>query len=297
MTQSNPPSPAIAAPVEELDASPPVRWSSADIEQWFGVRGGRYTRTNALFTFFVALLLTIGFYALLLLGHGRLVAMFTERGAVQYVTMLFSFWCLVTLLVKAMKVRLQRRAMEVRLLPSDPTFPLTGDTAPQVIQRLQDACDDPRRFLLFNRVDLALANLRNRGGSADFERVLEAQAANDEDLMESSFSLVRGLIWAIPVLGFIGTVQGLSQAIAGFGSVLAQTADVQAIKPALQGVAGGLATAFETTFVALVAALVLQLILTFVKQSEERLLDDCKDYCQRQLVLRLRFVPAHEKEA
>lgn len=38
--------------------------------------------------------------------------------------------------------------------------------------------------------------------------------------METSYALVQGFVWAIPVLGFIGTVVGLSQAIGGFTAVL-----------------------------------------------------------------------------
>ena len=113
---------------------------------------------------------------------------------------------------------------------------------------------------------------------------------NDEDVMEGSYSLIKGLIWAIPVLGFIGTVQGLSKAIGGFGSVLNQTTDIGELRPALQSVTGGLSVAFETTFVALVAALVIQLLLTVVRKGEEQLLDDCKEYCQRHVISRLRIV-------
>ena len=40
--------------------------------------------------------------------------------------------------------------------------------------------------------------------------------------------MIKGLNWAIPVLGFIGTVLGLSIAIAKFGDVLANSGDVVA---------------------------------------------------------------------
>ncbi len=127
------------------------------------------------------------------------------------------------------------------------------------------------------------------GQISDFEGVLRAQADADEDVMEGGYSLLRGVLWAIPVLGFIGTVQGLSSAIGGFGSVLSETTDIATLRPALQEVAGGLATAFETTLVALIAALCLQLLVTIVHRADQQLLDDCREYCQRELVSRLRF--------
>ena len=277
-------------------ALPRVNWAAGDVEQRLGVHGGRFTNVNLLFTGVVAAVLTVGFYAALLPFHGQHFAdMFTERGAVQYATVFFFAWCLTMLLVKTMKVRLQRRALSLRLLPGDPDFELTPASAVSVVERLRAACDDPRRFLLLNRIDLALTNLRNMGRIADFEGVLDSHAAGDEDAVENSYLILRGLNWAIPVLGFIGTVQGLSVSIAGFGAVLAESGDVDAIKPALQGVTGGLATAFETTLVALVAALIVQLLMTLERRTEEALLDDCREFCQRQLVARLRLVPEPAK--
>jgi len=268
----------------------PLRWASLDLEQWFGVRGGRFTQANLLFTGIAGALIAVIFYlALIPAKNHPAAAMFTQRGAVQYVTVYFFCWCSIILLVKWQKLSTQRRALRLQLVPATPDFELTPTTVGLVLKRLEGICDEPRRFYLLNRIKLALANLRNMGQLGDFEGVLSAQASADEDVMESSYSLVRGLNWAIPVLGFIGTVQGLSTAVSGFGGVLAETGDVSAIKSALQGVAGGLAVAFETTLVALVAALIIQLGITLVKRLEEQLLDDCREYCQRELASRLRL--------
>jgi biopolymer transport protein ExbB/TolQ len=267
-----------------------LSWFRLDIEQRFGMRGGRFTSVNNLFTCVVALLLTVAAYAAMLPFRDRYaVQMFTERGAVQYVTVFFSCWVAVILVIKWSKTRLQERALHYELMPVQADFVLSTGSAGPVLERLHAVCDDPRQFILFNRIEMALANLRNMGRISDLDDVLRSQAGNDEDVMESSYSFLRGLIWAIPVLGFIGTVQGLSQAVGKFGAVLTESAEVSSLKPALQGVTGGLAIAFETTYVALVAALLLQLANTLVKRNEEQLLDDCKEYCQRKLVGRLRI--------
>ena len=115
--------------------------------------------------------------------------------------------------------------------------------------------------------------------------------------METSYALVRGFVWAIPVLGFVGTVLGLSQAIGGFGGVLAATDDVGQLAPALGEVTGGLSTAFDTTLKALVAALCIQLAMTFLKKSEEEFLDECSEYCNRNVVSRLKITPFEEASA
>jgi biopolymer transport protein ExbB/TolQ len=142
---------------------------------------------------------------------------------------------------------------------------------------------------------VALGNLKNLGRVSDVDDIFRSQADHEETSMETSYSLLRGFVWAIPVLGFIGTVIGLSQAVGGFGSVLGSATEISEISGSLKSVTAGLATAFETTLEALVAALIIQLLMTFLKKSEEEFLESCTDYCIRRVVSRLRTMP-YEKE-
>ena len=267
-------------------------WHRDDFECKIGFRRSRFTRVSSFLWFVAALILTIATYGVMgIFPDHPFVEMFTKRGPVQYVIVLFAYWSLLTLLMKMRKTRLQAKALDFTdMVPNHADFVLSPATVNQVLTRLRTSCDDPTRFILFNRIELALSNLKNMGRIGDVDDVLRSQALNDEDVMESSYSLIKGLIWAIPVLGFIGTVQGLSRAIGGFGSVLNQTSEISELRPALQKVTGGLSVAFETTFVALIAALIIQLFLTVVRKGEEQLLDDCKEYCQRHVISRLRIV-------
>lgn len=264
-----------------------------DLEAKLGVGPGAFTQVRALLWFFVAAVLTAGFYgALSPFPNAQFAQVFTRRGPFQYVAVFISFWALLLVLVKWSKIRVQGKALDFKdLVPAEADFVLSRPTVGPVLGRLRQACDDPSRFILFRRIELALANLKNMGQVGDLDDVLQSLASNDEDVMESSYSLVKGLIWAIPVLGFIGTVLGLSRAIGKFGGVLAEAQNIEALRPVLQGVTSGLATAFDTTFVALIAALAIQLLLVMVRQSEERLMARCKNYCQQHLVGRLRLVP------
>jgi biopolymer transport protein ExbB/TolQ len=151
--------------------------------------------------------------------------------------------------------------------------------------------DDPRHFLVLNRIQIALSNLRNLGRVTDVDEILRSQAEHDEAAMDTSYSLLRGFIWAIPVLGFIGTVLGLSDAIGAFGGMLGTVDDVSQITASLRDVTGGLAVAFETTLEALVAALAIQLFATFLRKSEEEFLDQAREYCHKHIVNRLRMTP------
>jgi biopolymer transport protein ExbB/TolQ len=196
------------------------------------------------------------------------------------------------LLFKLIKLRLQRQALDVRVLPDEPGFVISTSTVEQVLRRIHEIADDPRNFIVLNRVDVALSNLRNLGAVGDVEDILRSQAAQDESQMETSYAIVQGFVWAIPVLGFIGTVLGLSQAIGSFTAVLGTGQDVSAITGALGNVTAGLATAFDTTLVALVAALVIQLLMVMTKKSEEEFLDEAMEYGLRNVVGRLRLESA-----
>jgi biopolymer transport protein ExbB/TolQ len=129
---------------------------------------------------------------------------------------------------------------------------------------------------------------------ADVASLLNSLAADDANAAESSYTLPKGLIWAIPVLGFIGTVLGLSEAVGGFGAVVAGGADLDTLKGALGGVTGGLVTAFETTLIALVIALVIQLLMTLLQQKEEEFLEDCAVYCYKNLTSHLKMIDIRE---
>jgi biopolymer transport protein ExbB/TolQ len=263
-----------------------------DIEQRLGFRGGRYTRVNNLLSALIGAVLTVAFYAALWPVRTSLFArMFTERGPTPYAITFLSFWALAILVLKARKLRLQQRALDFTVVPQNYDFVLSPGTADVVVDQIYATVDDPRHFVLFHRIVIALSNLRNLGRVADVDDILRSQAEHDESAAETSYAVVRGFVWAIPVLGFIGTVLGLSEAIGGFGSVLQSSDEFGQIKTALQGVTGGLATAFETTLEALVAALFIQLYLTFIKKSEEEFLDACSEYCVRNIVNRLRLLP------
>jgi biopolymer transport protein ExbB/TolQ len=276
---------------------PPLDWSRGDIEQRLGFPGGRFTRTNNVFTCVVGALLTVAFYAALMPMRSSIFAqMFLDRGPTPYAIVFLSCWSLVILFVKWRKLAMQRRALRHHVKPDDPAYILSSATVEPVLARVYATVDDPRNFILFNRIVVALANLRNLGRVTDVDEILRSQAAQDESAVETSYAVLQGFVWAIPVLGFIGTVLGLSEAIGQFSGVLGAGSDVEQISGALKGVTAGLATAFETTLEALVAALVIQLLITMLRKSEEEFLDEAMDYGLRYVVGRLRILPESQAE-
>jgi biopolymer transport protein ExbB/TolQ len=179
--------------------------------------------------------------------------------------------------------------LRLQPVPVDPDFILSRETARDVLLNLRGNVDDTKNFVLLNRVDHALSNLHNIGRVADVSDILSTQAEYDEDQLASSYGLLNGFLWGIPVLGFIGTVLGLSKAIGAFGDTLRSASDLSAIKSSLQDVTGGLSIAFETTLAALICAFILQLLLSWVQSRETKFLDECNDYCHAHIVSRLKL--------
>jgi hypothetical protein len=274
------------------EPGPVLDWSRFDIEQRLLFPGGRYTRTNSLLTGLLGAVATLAFYGILQLPWARdtvFADIFKQRGPTQYAVVLLFFWSLAILAFKWFKLCFQWRSLDVRVIPNEPGFVLSTATVGRVLDHIHDCVDDPRHFVLFNRIVVALANFRNLGHVGDVDDILRSQAAQDESAMETSYALIQGFVWAIPVLGFIGTVLGLSDAIGQFSGVLGDAGDIGEITKALKGVTGGLATAFDTTLVALVAALILQLLMTVLKKQEEEFLDAAMEFGIRNVVGRLRL--------
>jgi len=273
-----------------------LSWLNQDIEQRMMFRGGRATSTNLRLSCIIAVLLTVSIYALLIpFLTTSIAAYFTKRGPVPYFITFFTFWSFAILFLKWRKLAFQRRTLHLEIVPSNSEFILSPANVDIVHEQIRNQVDDPKHFVLFNRIEAALSNLRNLGRVTDVGEILQSQAEVDESAMETSYMGVTAFVWAIPVLGFIGTVLGLSSAVGGFGSVLQTSQEIDSLKSALQDVTGGLAIAFDTTLMGLLAAMVIQLIMVFLKKAELEFLDRCSEYCSRNIVNKLRLIPFQQE--
>jgi biopolymer transport protein ExbB/TolQ len=289
-------------PTASVTASPfsaeefQLNWTQRDIEQRLGFRGGRFTSVNKGLTFLIGLVVTALFFAVLIFGIQRIpearpiTAMFLERGVAPYPTMLLFFWALTILFIKSQKLKLQAEALTLSAVPQQPDFLLNRESARAVLARVHSLVDNAGHFLLLNRIERALSNLQNIGQVSDVSSILRNQADYDEEQIASSYSLVHSFLWAIPVLGFIGTVLGLRAAIGALGITLKAGGDIGAIREGLQAVTAGLATKFETTLIALICAVILQLLMAFMQSREGEFLDACNDYCHAHVASKLKLV-------
>ncbi|MCR4575216.1 MAG: MotA/TolQ/ExbB proton channel family protein [Lentisphaeria bacterium] len=282
-----------------------LNYQELDPEAKFGLVPKKFTAVSTLWTFFLGLIFTGVFYGCLYPLHiqhkYQMVDMFfhggmENRSTIPYYTMFLTCWCLAFLFVKWRKLKVQRKALSINLTPMDSRFVITRQIASPLVNQLHKRVFQSEKFMLFWRIERTLNCLDNIGHVSDVSAMMNDLAENDANWVESSYTLTKGLIWAIPVLGFIGTVLGLSQAVGGFGAVISRGADLETLKNALGGVTSGLGTAFETTLIALIAALVVQLLMTLMMRKEEEFLDECISYCYAHVTSKLKIFADDEED-
>ena len=82
---------------------------------------------------------------------------------IPYFIVFFSCWSIAILITKNQKLKLQERALRTSVTPDDPNFVLTSATADAIKESVYKLADEPRQFILFNRIMIALASLKNLG--------------------------------------------------------------------------------------------------------------------------------------
>lgn len=274
-------------------------WKSMDPEAKLGIPAKKFTGVNSVWAFILGIVLTAVFYGILYpfeqFHSIQFVDMFFPGGAenrswIPISTVFLTMWCLAFLMIKCRKIKVQKKIFALNILPAQQGFILSPDNSSVVQNRIDEQVYQANGFIALNRIQKTLANLKNIGRVSDVSSVLNDLALADEKYLEGTYTLPKGLIWAIPVTGFIGTVLGLSEAVGGFGKVITDGASMEVLKQSLGGVTGGLAVAFETTLIALVAALLLQLFMTMIMQREEDLMDECGNYCYQNIVSKLKII-------
>lgn len=150
---------------------------------------------------------------------------------------------------------------------------------PEVLDR-----DTMRGFagsLSFARFRTLIDYLKAVPSKEEIQKILEYSARLDESRLNSRFHLIRVLIWALPIMGFIGTILGISKAITGFSTGLGgQSTSVQTsyLLEGLGDVSIGLSTAFDTTFLGLILVIPLMFLMTFILKGFNDFLHRLEQY-------------------
>jgi biopolymer transport protein ExbB/TolQ len=179
------------------------------------------------------------------------------------------------MLLKLLGWLVERGAARAELLPNWDGQPVPVGEALTLRQGLLSAAGRWRATTRFRRVVAVLDFLISRRSAAELDDQLRALADNDSIALENSYSLIRLITWATPILGFLGTVLGITQAVSGV------TPEV--LEHSLSSVTDGLALAFDATALALGLTMAAMFLSYLVDRLETGVLEDVDRYVEEQL--------------
>jgi biopolymer transport protein ExbB/TolQ len=211
--------------------------------------------------------------------------LFLERTWVNYMETFFFFWAVALLYLKGQKLRHQKDAMLLDVLPAEIASEINRENVGHFIDHLYGLPARLRDSLMVNRIRKGLELFEVRQSNGEVSNMMSAQSNIDSSRIGGSYSLVKVFLWAIPILGFIGTVLGLSVAI---GSIdLSDMTDMEKVMKSFGSVTSGLGTAFDTTLLGLVLAMFLNFPMSAVSKSEDDNLNNIDAFCNEVLLPRL----------
>jgi hypothetical protein len=229
--------------------------------------------------FFLGLPLAAGILYLFLYGPLR------ETEARRYVSHrveqaeVVMFCCaLMAFVSKLWGTRAERRAWRVELLPPWDGKPVPIAQTHQFLAALDRLPGRIQRTFLARRIASVLEFISSRGSAIELDDQLRNLSDTDALALESSYSLTRFITWAIPILGFLGTVLGITTAINGV------TPEV--LEKDLSRVTDGLALAFDATALGLGLTMITMFLSFVVERAEWGILEAVDHFADRQLAHR-----------
>ena len=190
-------------------------------------------------------------------------------------------WAGLILLSRYREVRRQRGAFTLDLLPTEEGARILPEDARPYVRKVDQVAGRWGPYVLANMIRVGLNKYAIAKSAPDAAEVVRNQAEVEQSRFVATMGTVNYLAWAIPAIGFLGTVRGLAG-----GMSLAGNTDAQ-LGTFVKQATDQLGIAFDCTFVALALSLILMYFLHAVQRAEEMLVIDCQDYCQEHLLLRL----------
>jgi biopolymer transport protein ExbB/TolQ len=142
----------------------------------------------------------------------------------------------------------------------------------------EDAREYERRLLLPRTALAALHRFRATRSIQDASSTAREVCSAESDRLDSELAMIRYIAWAIPSIGFIGTVRGIGDAL---------TQAHRAVQGDISGVTEALGVAFNSTFVALLLSLLLMFVLHQLQLKQERQVLDTESYVDEHLLANL----------
>jgi len=224
--------------------------------------------------------LTFGFYAALpfLPVYQDQISRYFTAHWIEYTTTGLFFVGIVTLVMKAARIPFERSALAADLfdgLKLDAQVS-AADTARGIGQHLDLVARRCEQSLLVQRIRNLIDYVAGRRSADGLEGHLNYLSELSAARLHDSYALVRTITWAVPILGFLGTVIGITMAIANITP--------EQLESSLPEVTAGLAVAFDTTALSLALSMILVFGTFVVERAEQQTLDTIEDVGIKQLI-------------
>ena len=197
----------------------------------------------------------------------------------QEAEIILMLWALAIMGFKGAGILRQRGLLDENLIPLAEGVRILPEDTRELSRQIQALPEGQGSALLPRAL---LAGLQRFGSTRNIQDVANAVRAYcdaEGERLESELSMIRYIAWAIPSIGFLGTVRGI-------GDALNQAH--QAIEGNIFGVTRSLGVAFNSTLVALLVSLLLMFILHQLQLLQERTILETESYCEEKLTQRLR---------
>ena len=162
---------------------------------------------------------------------------------------------------KAIKAAGERKLLQEELVPVGKGVRILPEDTREYARTIQSLPGTVRGMLLPRVLLSALERFGSTRNVQDVSSVANTLCESESERLESELSMIRYIAWAIPSVGFIGTVRGI-------GEALGQAH--RAVDGDIAGVTQSLGTAFNSTFIALLISIVVMFLVHQLQHLQER---------------------------
>lgn len=196
----------------------------------------------------------------------------------QETCIILMLWAMAIIGMKTRKTLRERQLLESDLVRLAEGMSILPDDARNYARPVQGLPKQERDYLLPRALLAGLHRFQTTGDIQAASAIVKDTCDSEADHLETELTIVRYIAWAIPSIGFLGTVRGI-------GTALGQAH--QAVSGDIVGVTVSLGVAFNSTFVALVVSIILMFLLHQLQLLQDRLVLDCQNYCDERLIRHL----------
>ncbi|MGH8176660.1 MAG: MotA/TolQ/ExbB proton channel family protein [Steroidobacter sp.] len=184
-------------------------------------------------------------------------------------------WALLIIGYKGLLVRRERKLLDRELIHVPEGIKVLPEDAKDYARQLESLPEEQKSMLVVRALQRTLdrfAATRSIRDSAETSRVV---CDSEADRLDSGLAMIRYIAWAIPAIGFIGTVRHIGDALLQANS---------AVGGDITAVTSSLGIAFNATFVALSLTIILMFFLHQLQQAQEGFVHDTDHWIDQRLI-------------